>query len=191
MTEPLSQVLILLAAAVFAVTVVRRMGLPATLAYLAVGLTLGPHAFGVVSESETTLLLGELGVAFLLFTLGLEFSLPRMVAMRREVFGLGAAQVATTTAVFALIAWLLGLDWLTAVVVGGAIAMSSTAILLQQLTERAELNRTHGRLAFSMLLFQDLAFVPFLALGGALVAAQGRFDLGGSLVGGSGGGGGA
>jgi CPA2 family monovalent cation:H+ antiporter-2 len=177
MTEPLPQVLILLAAAVFAVTVVRRMGLPATMAYLVVGLTLGPHAFGVVSDSETTRLLGELGVAFLLFTLGLEFSLPRMVAMRREVFGLGSAQVLSTTAVFALIAWLLGLQWLTAIVVGGAIAMSSTAILLQQLTERAELNRTHGRLAFSMLLFQDLAFVPLLALASGLAAGKGHFEL--------------
>src|ERR1700738_3127867 len=181
MTEPLAQVLILLAAAVFAVSVVRRMGLPATLAYLAVGLTLGPHAIAVVSESETTSLLGELGVAFLLFTLGLEFSLPRMVAMRREVFGLGAAQVAGTTAVFALIAWSLGLHWLTAIVVGGAIAMSSTAILLQQLTERAELNRTHGRLAFSMLLFQDLAFVPFLASAAALAAGRDHFQLSGSV----------
>jgi CPA2 family monovalent cation:H+ antiporter-2 len=182
MSEPLSQVLILLAAAVFAVSVVRRMGLPATLAYLAVGLTLGPHAIGVVSESQTTHLLGELGVAFLLFTLGLEFSLPRMMAMRREVFGLGAAQVAATTAVFALIGWMLGLHWLTAIVVGGAIAMSSTAILLQQLTERAELNRTHGRLAFSMLLFQDLAFVPFLALASGLAATPGHFDLGSSAL---------
>jgi len=176
LSQPLSQVLILLAAAVFAVSVVRRMGLPATLAYLAVGLTLGPRAFAVVSESDTTRLLGELGVAFLLFTLGLEFSLPRMMAMRREVFGLGAAQVATTSGVFAFIAWLLGLDWLTAIVVGGAIAMSSTAILLQQLTERAELNRTHGRLAFSMLLFQDLAFVPLLALASGLAAGKGHFD---------------
>src|SRR5271170_2630601 len=182
MTEPLSQVLILLAASVFAVTVVRRVALPATLAYLAVGLTLGPHAFGVVSDSETTRLLGELGVAFLLFTLGLEFSLPRMVAMRREVFGLGAAQVVSTGAAFATIAWSLGLPWLTAIVVGGAIAMSSTALLLQQLTERAELNRTHGRLAFSMLLFQDLAFVPLLALASGLGAGQGHFQLGGSVL---------
>src|SRR5579859_3366913 len=111
MTGPLPQVLILLAAAVFAVSVVRRLGLPATMAYLAVGLALGPHAFNVVSDSDTTRLLGELGVAFLLFTLGLEFSLPRMVAMRREVFVLGAAQVAATAAVFALIAWLLGIQW--------------------------------------------------------------------------------
>src|SRR5579872_842122 len=137
--QPLSQVLLLLAAAVFAVTAVRRMALPATLAYLAVGLVLGPHALNVVSDSTTTELLGELGVAFLLFTLGLEFSLPRMVAMRREVFGLGAAQVAATASVFALIARSLGLPWPTAIFVGGAISMSSTAILLQQLTERAEL----------------------------------------------------
>jgi CPA2 family monovalent cation:H+ antiporter-2 len=182
LSEPLSQVLILLATAVFAVSLVRRMGLPATLAYLAVGLTLGPHALGVVSESDTTRLLGQLGVAFLLFTLGLEFSLPRMVAMRREVFGLGAGQVAATTAVFAVIAGLFGMHWLTSIVVGGAVAMSSTAILLQQLTERAELNRTHGRLAFSMLLFQDLAFVPFLALATGLGEANGHFTLRESAV---------
>src|SRR6266567_5400969 len=132
MTEPLAQILILLAAAVFAVSVVRRLGLPAPLAYLAVGLTLGPHAFAVVSESETTLLLGELGVAFLLFTLGLEFSLPRMVAMRREVFGLGSAQVVATASVFAVLGHRLGIRWLVAVVLGGAVAMSSTALLLQQ-----------------------------------------------------------
>ena len=95
----------------------------------------------------------------------------------REVFGLGAAQVAATTGVFGLIGWLCGLHWLTAIVVGGAIAMSSTAMVLQQLTERAELNRTHGRLAFSMLLFQDLAFVPLLALASGLGASQGHFDL--------------
>jgi monovalent cation:H+ antiporter-2, CPA2 family len=117
-----------------------------------------------------------------LFTLGLEFSLPRMLAMRREVFGLGAAQVGATAAVFALMGWAIGLPWLIAVVVGGAVSMSSTAILLAQLTERSELNRTHGRLAFSMLLFQDLAFVPFLALGSALAAGGGRFELGGSLL---------
>ncbi|HJX20662.1 MAG TPA: cation:proton antiporter, partial [Steroidobacteraceae bacterium] len=121
-------------------------------------------------------------VAFLLFTLGLEFSLPRMLAMRREVFGLGAAQVIATAGVFAFFGHLLGIAWLVAIVLGGAVAMSSTAILLQQLTERAELNRTHGRLAFSMLLFQDLAFAPFLALGGALVAGQSHFQLSTSVV---------
>jgi monovalent cation:H+ antiporter-2, CPA2 family len=182
MVAPLTQVLILLASSVLLVTLARRVGAPTTLAYLVVGVILGPHATGIVSDSGTVRQLADLGVAFLLFTLGLEFSLPRMLAMRREVFGLGAAQVGATAAVFALMGWAIGLPWLIAVVVGGAVSMSSTAILLAQLTERSELNRTHGRLAFSMLLFQDLAFVPFLALGSALAAGGGRFELGGSLL---------
>src|SRR5579863_9449610 len=166
--SPLTQVLILLAGSVFLVTLARRLKLPTTLAYLALGLLIGPHALAVVSDTGTTRLLAELGVAFLLFTLGLEFSLPRMLAMRGEVFGLGALQVGATAAVFAVIGNLLGIGWLPAIVLGGAVAMSSTAILLHQLTERGEINRTHGRLAFSMLLFQDLAFVPFLALASQL-----------------------
>jgi monovalent cation:H+ antiporter-2, CPA2 family len=182
MFTPLSQAVILLAGSVLLVTLVRRLALPTNMAYLLVGLILGPHALGVVSDSGTTRLLADLGVAFLLFTLGLEFSLPRMLAMRREVFGLGALQVSATTAVFAAVAVLLGIPWLIAIVLGGAVAMSSTAILLQQLTERAELNRTHGRLAFAMLLFQDLAFVPFLALGVMLARGEDQVPLGGSLL---------
>jgi K+:H+ antiporter len=182
MTAPLTQVLILLASSVLLVTLARRVGAPTTLAYLVVGVILGPNALNIVSDSGTTRQLAELGVAFLLFTLGLEFSLPRMLAMRREVFGLGAAQVGATAAVFAIIGKTLGLSWLVAIVVGGAISMSSTAILLQQLTERSELNRTHGRLAFSMLLFQDLAFVPFLALASVLAAGRDHFQLGGSVL---------
>ena len=174
--SPLSQVLILLAGSVFVVTLLRRMRLPPILGYLVVGMALGPHAFGMVSDQATTQLLAELGVTFLLFTLGLEFSLPRMLAMRREVFGLGAAQVVLTTLLFATIARLAGVPWLMSIVVGGAISMSSTAIIMHQLTERAELNRTHGRLAFSVLLFQDLAFVPFLALASALTRG-GSFSL--------------
>ena len=181
MFSPLAQALILLSGSVFLITLVRRLALPTSFAYLLVGLALGPHAFGVVSDSGTTRLLAELGVAFLLFTLGLDFSLPRMLAMRREVFGLGALQVLATATVFAVIGHLLGIRWLTSVVLGGAVAMSSTAMLLQQLTERAELNRTHGRLAFAMLLFQDLAFVPFFALGAMLSAGQERFALKESL----------
>ncbi|MGN6453754.1 MAG: cation:proton antiporter domain-containing protein [Steroidobacteraceae bacterium] len=181
MFAPLAQALILLAGSVFLITLVRRLSLPTSLAYLLVGLVLGPHALGVVSDSGTTRLLAELGVAFLLFTLGLEFSLPRMLAMRREVFGLGALQVLATTALFAVIGHVLGVRWLISVVLGGAVAMSSTAMLLQQLTERAELNRTHGRLAFAMLLFQDLAFVPFFALGALLSAGRERFAVSESL----------
>jgi CPA2 family monovalent cation:H+ antiporter-2 len=182
MFTPLAQALILLAGSVFLVTLSRRLALPASLAYLLVGLVLGPHALGVVSDSGTTRLLAELGVAFLLFTLGLEFSLPRMLAMRREVFGLGALQVGATAAVFALLSHLLGVPWLTAIVVGGALAMTSTAIILHQLTERAELNRTHGRLAFAMLLFQDLAFVPFLALAAMLAEGTDHFVLSDSVL---------
>jgi CPA2 family monovalent cation:H+ antiporter-2 len=179
---PLSQALILLAGSVFLVTLVRRLALPTSIAYLVLGLLIGPHALGVLSDSNTTRLLADLGVAFLLFTLGLEFSLPRMLAMRGEVFGLGALQVGATAAVFALLGHLLGIPWLPAIVLGGAVAMSSTAILLQQLTERAELNRTHGRLAFSMLLFQDLAFVPFLALAAALAGSTDQLPLGQNLL---------
>src|SRR5918995_937240 len=180
--QPLTQILIMLAGAVFVVTVARRMGLPAILGYLIVGMALGPHALAVVADSSTTRLLAELGVVFLLFTLGLEFSLPRMLAMKREVFGLGAAQVLATTAVFASIARLLGVPWLMAVVFGGALSMSSTAIIMHQLTDRAELNRTHGRLSFSMLLFQDLAFVPFLALAAALTRGSEQFSLASSAL---------
>ena len=102
--DPLSQVLILLAAAVIVVAAAGRLGLPAILGYLVVGTLLGPFAAGVVSDSATTRLLAELGVVFLLFTLGLEFSWPRMVAARREVFGIGAAQVALTATAVAAIA---------------------------------------------------------------------------------------
>ena len=158
--DPLLQILILLAAAVVVVTIARRLGLPAILGYLAVGMALGTHAVGIFVASDTTNLLAELGVVFLLFTLGLEFSWPRMIAMRREVFGLGSVQVFLTCGAFVLIGALFGVPLVLAIVLGGAVAMSSTAIILHQLTDQAELNRTHGRLAFAVLLFQDLAAIP-------------------------------
>lgn len=175
--DPLGLALILLAATVLVVTLARRAGLPAILGYLGVGALLGPHALGAVQSTDTTELLSELGVVFLLFTLGLEFSWPRMVAMRRDVFGFGAGQVLVTASVVALLAWALGVEALPAIAVGGALAMSSTAIILQQLTEQSEINRSHGRIAFGVLLFQDLAFVPFLVLAGALTAGDMQFPL--------------
>ncbi len=178
--DPLTQVLALLLASVLVVTLARRIGLPPVLGYLVVGILVGPYTFGIVADSEQTHLLAEIGVVFLLFTLGLEFSWPRMVAMRREVFGLGALQVLATLGVFMLIGRLFGLPWLVAVVVGGAVSMSSTAIVIRQLTEQAEINRTHGRLTFAILLFQDLAFVPLLALATALAAGGAtEFSFGG------------
>jgi CPA2 family monovalent cation:H+ antiporter-2 len=173
--QPLTQVLIMLAASVFVVTLARRLGWPSILGYLIVGMTLGPNAIRLISESSTTRELPQLGVVFLLFMLGLEFSLPRMMAVRREVFGLGGLQVGLSVTAFTAIAHLFGVQWLTAVVIGAAVAMSSTAIILHQLTDRGEINRTHGRLAFSMLLFQDLAVVPFLALAAQLGRADAAF----------------
>jgi monovalent cation:H+ antiporter-2, CPA2 family len=167
-TEPLTQVLILLLATVLVVALARRAGMPAVLGYIAVGMLLGPVA-GALPDSGMMGSLAEIGVVFLLFTLGLDFSWPRMLAMRREVFGLGLLQLLAVGLVVALAAHWLGLEPMVAVVVGGAVAMSSTAIVLHQLTDQTELNRTHGRLAFAVLLFQDLAFVPLLALASALL----------------------
>ncbi len=175
--SPLALIIILLAASVFVVTLARRLGLPTILGYVAVGLAIGPHALGVFPESDTTHLLAELGVVFLLFTLGLEFSWPRMVALRREVFGLGSLQVLGSTAVVAPIVHLFGIPWAQSIVLGGAVAMSSTVLIVQQLAERAELNRTHGRLAFSVVLFQDIAVVPFLALAAALAPGTEVFGI--------------
>jgi monovalent cation:H+ antiporter-2, CPA2 family len=166
--EPLTLILELLLASVLVIMAARRIGLPPVLGYLVVGLLVGPYMLGLMADSSDTKLLAEIGVVFLLFTLGLEFSWPRMVAMRREVFGLGALQVVTTTLLFALIGRAMGMSWLLAVTVGGALSMSSTAIVIRQLTEQDELNRTHGRLSFAILLFQDLAFVPLLAMATAI-----------------------
>jgi len=173
----LADVLVLLAATLLVVASLRRLRLPPVLGFLAVGAALGPHTLGWVEDTETTSTLAEFGVVFLLFTLGLEFSLPRMIAMRNEVLALGSAQVGLTAAAFGGVAWWLGEPAAVAVVLGGAVAMSSTAIVIQQLTEQGELNRTHGRLSFGILLFQDLAFVPFLALAGVIGAAGTEYTL--------------
>ena len=164
-SDPLLQILILLAASVCVVAGVRKLKLPAILGYLAVGMLLGPHAFALGVGGATTQLLADFGVVFLVFTLGLEFSLPRLVAMRWEVLGVGGAQVLLTTGVVAAGLYLtFDVVPAVAVVIGGAVAMSSTAIVISQLTEQSENNRTHGRLAVAICLFQDLSFPLFLAL---------------------------
>jgi CPA2 family monovalent cation:H+ antiporter-2 len=168
----LEDVLLLLAATLAVVVGVRRLKMPPIIGFLAVGMAVGPHALGWVATTETTVALAEFGIVFLLFTLGLEFSLPRLIATRGEVFLLGSLQVGATTAAVAAIAVTFDVPLAVAVLLGGAVAMSSTAIVLQQLTQQGELNRTHGRLAFGTLLFQDLAVVPFLALAGVLASAD-------------------
>jgi monovalent cation:H+ antiporter-2, CPA2 family len=164
----LSQILILLAGSLLVLSLVRRFKLPPILGYLVVGMMLGPHALGLVPNDETVRVLAEIGVVFLVFTLGLEFSLARMVAMKAEVIGVGGLQMLLCGAVFGGAAYSLGVDAGAAVVIGGALAMSSTAIVLKQLGEQGALARTHARLAVGILLFQDLAFAPLLALANAL-----------------------
>jgi CPA2 family monovalent cation:H+ antiporter-2 len=172
---PLLQILILLAASVCVVAGVRRLALPAIVGYLAVGMLLGPHALAWAVDNDTTRLLADFGVVFLVFTLGLEFSLPRLLAMRWEVLGVGGAQVLLTTAAVAAGAIaLFGVGPTAAIVIGGAVAMSSTAIIIAQLIEQSENNRTHGRLAVAICLFQDLSFPLFLGLVSPLAAGAGN-----------------
>ncbi|HEX6572796.1 MAG TPA: cation:proton antiporter [Steroidobacteraceae bacterium] len=164
----LTQILILLAGSLLVLSIVRRFRLPPILGYLVVGMLLGPHSLGLVSNDESIHRLAEIGVVFLVFTLGLEFSLARMVAMKSEVLGVGGLQVLLCTLVFGGMAYAAGIEPGAAVVIGGALAMSSTAIVLRQLGDQLELTRTHARLALGVLLFQDLAFAPLLGLATAL-----------------------
>lgn len=158
------EVLAFLIAAVVIVPVFRRLKSSPVLGYLAAGVALGPFGLAVVREPDEVHLLGELGVVFLLFTIGLELSLERLKVMRRLVFGLGAAQVLAVGTLLAIIGWGLGLAPAGAVVVGSALALSSTAFVLQMMVEKGELTSRHGRVSFAILLFQDLAIVPLLAL---------------------------
>ena len=162
--DSLQPVLVLLASAVLAVVACRTLRLPAMVGYVATGLVLGPHALGVVGAREEIQQLAEIGVVFLMFSIGLEFSLPKLLAMRRLVFGLGLLQVAATLALTLAAMPLAGLPWQAGLAVGGMLAMSSTAVVSKLLAERGELESAHGRQVIGVLLFQDLAVVPFLVL---------------------------
>ncbi len=170
MDSPLKQVIVLLAMAVLAVMLLMRLRLPPILGYLATGILIGPHGLEWVSDSEDVRHLAEFGVVFLLFTSGLEFSLPKLSAMKNELLLFGTSQVATTTAATAAIAWLLGAGTTTAIVLGGAAAMTSTAVIAKQLADQGELTRPHGRLGVGISLFQDISSIPFIVLIPALVA---------------------
>ena len=184
MPQTLLLILILLAASVVIVAACRTLRLPPILGYLIVGIALGPHALGVVPDDEVTRGLAEFGIVFLMFSIGLEFSLAQLRSMRRAVFGLGLTQVAITTAGGVLCIHLLGYGWRAGIVLGGALAMSSTAIVSKMLAERMELSTMHGRDAMGILLFQDLAVVAFLILIPALASAGGGgiVAMGGALV---------
>jgi len=173
----LAETLIYLLAAVISVPISRRLGFGSVLGYLAAGIIIGPFGLAFVSDAEHILHFAELGVVFLLFIVGLELKPSRLWVMRRMVFGLGASQVFVSAAAISVIAWALGLAANAAIVVGLILALSSTAFVLQMLAEKKQLGASHGRAAFSILLFQDLAAIPLIAML-PLLGANASFDDG-------------
>jgi monovalent cation:H+ antiporter-2, CPA2 family len=175
MASTLEVVLLYLVAAVGGVVLCRLMKLPPMLGYLVVGVVIGPNALALAKDSASVRYLAEFGVVFLMFVIGLEFNLPKLKSMREPVFGLGLAQVlltlvGTVIGHFCLV-WAFGftsrpweLSWQGAVVLGGAMAMSSTAIVVKMMADRLELESEHGKRVLGTLLFQDLAVVPLLVL---------------------------
>ncbi|TIP83314.1 MAG: portal protein, partial [Mesorhizobium sp.] len=157
-----------LVASILVVPLVRRLGIDAVIGYLIAGLVIGPYGFGLVSEVEGTHRLAELGIVFMLFAIGLELSFDRLRTMALYVFGLGVAQVAITGAVIGAGSLAFGGTIGQAAIIGGALALSSTAFVLRLLSERGELSSHLGRVVLSVLLLQDLALVPGLAVVTAL-----------------------
>jgi monovalent cation:proton antiporter-2 (CPA2) family protein len=166
---PLFEPVVLLAAAVVVVPLAKRLGLGSVLGYIAAGIAIGPSALGLFAEPSRVSGIAELGIVLLLFIIGLELNLRRLWAMRRDIFGLGTAQVVVCGVLLALYPLLVGAHGLSASIVAGlGLALSSTAIVMQLLEERGEVDSPHGRTAFAVLLMQDLAIVPLIALVGFL-----------------------
>ncbi len=170
------EILLIFTTAVVIVWLFRKLKLPTILAYLATGVLVGEFGLGLVKDNGNYEHLAELGIVFLLFTLGLEFSLPRLLAMKRLVFAVGSLQVAVSLLVFTLLALLFGLDFSSAFVVGGILALSSTAIVIRQLSETGAMKRKSGQLSVAILLFQDVAVVPLLIVI-PMLAVQGDSSL--------------
>ena len=160
----LEQSIVYLLAAIIMVPISRRLGFGSILGYLAAGIIIGPFGAKLIHDPEHILHFAELGVVFLLFIVGLELQPSRLWVLRRMVFGLGSAQVVLSAAIIAAVAWALGLDGKPAVIIGLILALSSTAFVLQMLAEKKKLTTSHGRAAFSILLFQDLAAIPLIAI---------------------------
>jgi glutathione-regulated potassium-efflux system protein KefB len=178
----LLETVVLLGAAVVLVPVARRLGLGMVLGYLGAGLIIGPWALGLVSDVENIKRIAEFGVVFLLFVIGLELQPSRLWALRKPIFGYGSAQVLVTAGLIAAAALAVGLPRATAVVIGLALSLSSTAFALQLLAERKELTARHGRMAFSILLFQDLAAIPMIAIVPLLAAVPAHGASTGELI---------
>ncbi|BBN59383.1 monovalent cation:proton antiporter-2 (CPA2) family protein [Hydrogenovibrio marinus] len=168
------------------ISISRRAHIPAILNYIAVGVVVGPFGLGFIHSEENVKFLAEFGVVFLLFAIGLEFSLSQMIAMRKAVFGLGAMQVFVTGLVVYLVSHFgFGLNFETSFVIASAFALSSTAIVIKQLTEQSEIQTRHGRATVGILIFQDIMAIPLLILIPALASATGdglAAELGVSLV---------
>jgi len=162
--EILQEAIIFLIAALIAVPISKRLGFGSVLGYLTAGILIGPSTLGLVKDPVHILHFAELGVVFLLFVIGLELQPSRLWVLRKMVFGLGSAQVVGSAVVIAVIAYLFGLDPKPALIIGLILALSSTAFVLQMLAEKKQLNTTHGRAAFAILLFQDLAVIPLIAV---------------------------
>lgn len=179
--EHLTQILMLLSVAVAVVVTFQRLHIPTSLGYVLVGLILGPHTIGPTVYVPQFKALAEFGVVFLLFTIGLNFSLPQLHALRHQVLGLGTGQVAFTTLVVGVIVWLAGLPAAAAFVVGAVFAQSSTTLIGRQLAEQGEENSHHGRLGLAMSVFQDVTAVPFLVIIPVLGMAVSASVLAGAL----------
>ena len=163
---------LLVCAAFVLVTICSRIGVPSIVGYILAGIVIGPAGLGLIAESAALSSIGEIGVVLLLFALGLEFSFEKLVTLRKHVFGLGAVQVSVTTITVSLVASLVfDLASVSAILIGGAVAMSSTAMCLKVLAGANALGSAHGRLAIAVLLFQDLAAVAFLLLHDAMSGA--------------------
>ena len=164
MFESIQLIILLLVSSVLMVALFRYLRLPPMIAYFVVGLILGPFALGILPDSESSKHFVEFGIVFLMFTIGLEFSLPKLNSMRHILFGLGGAQVAITLATTMVFSTFLGLDLAAAFIIGSALTMSSTAIVSKILMERIDLNSRHGQLSIGILLFQDIAVIFILIL---------------------------
>lgn len=177
MNSPLALLVIVLAASVLSVGICRRLGLPSLLGYLIVGMMLGPQAFKLIPDSAQARAIAEYGIVFLMFSIGLEFSLPQFRSMRRLVLGLGTGQYVLSLLLFALLALAVAQSLPSAIVLGAALAMSSTAIGVKLLAERNELTSPIARPVIGVLLFQDLAVVPLLILLPALGVGTGMSGM--------------
>ena len=181
MMEYLSQIILLLAVAITIVVTFQRLNIPTSLGYLLVGVILGPYTMGPAVSMPGLEVFAEFGIVFLLFTIGLNFSLPQLHALRHQILGLGTGQVVFTTLLVAAIVWLVGLPGTAAFVIGAVFAQSSTTIIASLLTEQGEDNSQHGRLGLAMSVFQDVTAVPFLVIIPILGMSVSAYVLAGSL----------